>query len=73
MRWNALFADLQAEAEAEEEAERRGEVADRIRAEVGRLRIIDRLAPLLASEQGSMRLGLAGHPPVTGELQALGG
>ena len=72
MRWNALFADLQAEAEAEAAAERRSEVSDRIRAEVGRLRLMDRLAPLLEPGHGSLRLGLVGHAPVTGELQSLG-
>jgi hypothetical protein len=71
MRWDALFADLEAEAGAEEEAERRSEVADRIRSELGRLRLIDRLAPALHSA-GVLRLGLAGHPAATGSLLALG-
>lgn len=72
MRWNALFADLQAEAEAEDDADRRSEVADHTRAEVGRLRLIDRLAPLLEAGHGGLRLGLLGHDPVAGDLYALG-
>lgn len=69
IRWDALFADLQAEAEADAQAERRSEVSDRIRAEVGRLRLIDRLAPLLpphGGHGGMVRVGVAGHDAVTG-------
>jgi hypothetical protein len=70
-RWEALFADLEAEAEAEQEAERRSEVAERTRAEFARLRLIDRLRPALDSGD-TLRLGLRGHAPVNGSLSALG-
>jgi hypothetical protein len=43
MRWQQLFADLQAQFEADEEALERAESASRTRAEVGALGIADRL------------------------------
>lgn len=43
MRWAELFADLEGQFEAAEEAGVRGEVADRTRRELARIRITDRL------------------------------
>jgi len=43
MRWQQLFADLQAQFEAEETAAEQAESASRARAEVGSLGIVDRL------------------------------
>jgi hypothetical protein len=43
MRWQQLFADLQAQFEAEEEALERAESASRTRAEVGAIALVDRL------------------------------
>ena len=43
MRWEQLFADLEAQFDAEESAAERAEDASRARSEVGRLRWVDRL------------------------------
>lgn len=43
MRWQQLFADLQAQFEEEESGAERAEVASRARAEIGGLRLADRL------------------------------
>jgi hypothetical protein len=44
MRWDALFADLEAAAEGEWLRERDAEIAERTRAELARLRLLDRLS-----------------------------
>jgi hypothetical protein len=72
MRWEALFADLEAEVDAEADAERRSEVADRIRSEFGRLRLIDRLQPLLSRPDSVVRMALPGGEVVAGAVLALG-
>jgi hypothetical protein len=43
MRWDALFADLEAAAAGEWQRERDAEIAERTRAELARLRLVDRL------------------------------
>jgi hypothetical protein len=72
MRWEALFGDLEAEAQAEADAERRSEVAERVRTEVGRLRLIDRLQPLIGRASAQPRFGLANGETVSGTVRALG-
>lgn len=47
MRWDALFADLEAAAEGEWQRERDAEIAERTRAELARLRLVDRLRAVL--------------------------
>lgn len=43
MRWDALFSDLEAQLEGEGRAARDAEVAERVRIELGSVRLVDRL------------------------------
>jgi hypothetical protein len=45
VRWEGLFADLEAQAEELEIAQRAAEIDERARAESGRIRLLDRLRP----------------------------
>lgn len=65
MRWDALFADLEAQAETLSTADREGEIADRTRSEVGRLSLTDRLRPAVGSR---LRVSCAGGLTLTGRL-----
>ncbi len=49
MRWQQLFADLDAQFEAAETAAERADAASRARAEVGAVRLVDRLRGALRS------------------------
>jgi hypothetical protein len=49
MRWQQLFADLQAQFDAEEAAAERSEFASRARAELGAVRLAERLRGALGS------------------------
>ncbi|MBX6389900.1 MAG: hypothetical protein IRZ08_13045 [Frankia sp.] len=75
MRWEALFADLEAQWEAAEAAELTAEVAERARREAGYLRLADRLRPAVGHP---VRLDVsAGYPgpergTLAGRLVALG-
>lgn len=69
MRWDGLFADLEAQAEALEQAECAAEVETRTRGEVGRLALADRLRGALGSQ---LRLRVAGGLLVTGALTRVG-
>lgn len=68
-RWDALFADLEAEMAAADAADLRSEVADRTRREYASLRLVDRLRPALGHQ---VRLVLPATV-VTGRLADLGG
>jgi hypothetical protein len=69
MRWQQLFADLQAQFEQEEAAEVRAESASRTRAEVGAIRLADRLAGSVGTRVG---LGCGSAGAVSGVLVEVG-
>jgi hypothetical protein len=70
MRWERLFADLEARLEAEERAGLEGEVADLVRAERSRLAVRDRLRAHL-DERLTLSF-VSGDPPATGRLLDVG-
>lgn len=69
MRWDALFADLEAQADALLHAERAAEVETRTRGEVGTLTVTDRLRGAL---QSTLRVRLPGGLLVSGVLARVG-
>jgi hypothetical protein len=69
MRWQQLFDDLQSQFEAEEAAAERAESASRARAEVGAVRLVERLAGAHGFPVG---LGLGGAGQVAGVLAGIG-
>ncbi|HZY75170.1 MAG TPA: hypothetical protein VFE40_02550 [Jatrophihabitantaceae bacterium] len=69
MRWESMFADLEAQADALEVAERAGEVDERVRAELGTLTLLDRLRPAIGSP---VRLRTAGGGVVVGTVSRAG-
>lgn len=50
VRWQRLFDDLEAQMEAHDAAQFDAEVSERVRYEVGRLRLVDRLRPAVGHE-----------------------
>ncbi len=69
MRWQELFADLEAQAQAIERAERAGEIDERTRAEVGALRWLDRAR---AATGAGLRVRVAGGLVLSGALEQVG-
>ncbi|WP_347057850.1 hypothetical protein ABC795_14275 [Blastococcus sp. HT6-30] len=69
MRWQQLFADLQVQFEAAAEAESRAEWASRARAEMGAVRLVDRLGGSIGAE---LVLTCRGAGRVSGVLTDLG-
>jgi hypothetical protein len=69
VRWEALFADLEARAAAFERAERDVEIADRTRVETAAVRLCDRLAAALGRP---LRLRCVAGFAVTGRLAHVG-
>ncbi|MBA2639906.1 MAG: hypothetical protein H0U77_07915 [Nocardioidaceae bacterium] len=70
MRWDRLFAELEAEALDLAAADRDVEIADRTRAELGRIRWADRVR---AAAGGRVRVWLASGDLVEGEVGRVGG
>lgn len=69
MRWDLLFADLEAQASAIETAERSGEVDERVRIELGRVRLVERLGPAVGLE---VRVRCSAAVTVAGALRRTG-
>jgi hypothetical protein len=69
MRWQQLFADLQAQFEQEEAASEQAEAASRARSEIGAVRLVDRLRGAVGS---TVVLQCAGVGQVSGELVDVG-
>ncbi|TWH74155.1 hypothetical protein [Modestobacter roseus] len=70
MRWEQLFADLEAQAADQEAAELDAEAASRSRAEIGRVHLADRLRGAVGTE---LVLTCAGVGDLTGRLVEVGG
>ncbi|WP_375499757.1 hypothetical protein [uncultured Jatrophihabitans sp.] len=69
MRWDELFADLEAQASALARAERGGEVDERTRGEVGTLALLDRLRAALGAP---VRLHVLGGLTLAGAVSRVG-
>jgi hypothetical protein len=69
VRWDLLFADLEAQADAATAAELSAELAERTRREVGRLRLVDRLR---AAGQAQVVLRVHGAGVLTGRVADVG-
>ena len=69
VRWSRLFDDLDAQLAAVDAAELAGEVSDRTRREVARLRLSDRATAALG---GVITVGLGRAGTVTGRLERVG-
>lgn len=70
MRWESLFADLEAELAAGEAAELAGEVAERTRGERAAVRLADRLRAAVGAEVELVLVGGVGR--LRGRLEATG-
>ncbi len=69
MRWDGLFADLEAQLSALERSERSAEIGDRTRVETSRLEIVDRLR---ASVGGVLRVTATGGVAASGRVARVG-
>jgi hypothetical protein len=69
MRWQQLFDDLRSQFDAKEAALEQAESASRARAEVGAVRLVDRLAGAIGFPLG---LGVRGAGQVAGVLAGVG-
>jgi hypothetical protein len=69
VRWDALFADLEAQAALMAQAERAAEVEERARGEIGALTLADRARAAVGAE---VRVRLAGAGLIAGRLRRAG-
>jgi len=65
MRWDDLFADLEAQARELADGQRSGEIEERTRAETARIAVVDRLRPAVGSQ---LKLRCSGGASVSGTL-----
>src|SRR5690242_4916541 len=68
VRWERMFADLEAQYDAADAGALSGEIADRSRRELALVTVADRLR----AAAGPVTVGLPGHPSVTGCVAGLG-
>jgi hypothetical protein len=71
VRWQQLFADLEAQFDEAEAAEFDGEVRERTRRELGLIRLVDRLRPAVGRAVSVRLRGFEGDR-VAGSLSAVG-
>jgi hypothetical protein len=69
VRWDGLFADLEAQAGALDTAQRAAEIEERARSELGRIRLHDRLRPATGS---AVRARCRGGLAVAGIISRVG-
>jgi hypothetical protein len=69
MRWQELFADLEAQARSLERADEEAELSDRIRGEIARVTLMNRLRAQVAHQ---VTLSIQGVGDLTGRLQRTG-
>jgi hypothetical protein len=69
MRLDDLFEDLESQFDALQDSDLYGEVADRIRAEVGKITVLDRLRGAVGTD---VRVELGNVQPVQGTLSRVG-
>lgn len=69
MRWEGLFADLEAQAAALAQEQRAAEIDERTRAEIGALGLRERLRAAIGT---ALRLRLVGGATIAGELRRVG-
>ena len=69
MRWDALFADLEAQVAALDRAELAAEVAERTRGEIGRIGLVERARAALERD---LQVAVRGDLTLTGRLTRAG-